>query len=223
MQVGATPGPGAVAEAPQLASIGGYVLIVEDHPMAAEATANLLRSQHPAIHPVTVETADAALAFAQVPWFRIFVDLEVPGATRLSLIHEFKSRGLVGRCCIVSGNEDEELIREARQLGVLGFISKRLPTRELGRALDDVIRGVPVFPCIRDVKNTKAPQLTRRQIEVLLLLKRGLSNKEIALELGITEGTAKNHISFLMLELGENKRMKAVRKAIEFGLIKDGD
>jgi DNA-binding NarL/FixJ family response regulator len=130
---------------------------------------------------------------------------------------------LVGRCCIVSGNEDEDLVREARQLGVLGFIGKRLSTRELGRALDDVIRGVPVFPSIRDARNARAPQLTRRQIEVLLLLKRGLSNKEIAQQLGITEGTAKNHISFLMLELGENKRMKAVRKAIEYGLIKEGD
>src|SRR5262245_37470038 len=112
MQSGYTSGPTADA-ATQPAAIGGYVLIVEDHPMAAEATANLLRSQHPSIHPVTVETADAALAYAQVPWFRIFVDLEVPGATRLSLIHEFKARGLVGRCCIVSGNEDEDLIREA--------------------------------------------------------------------------------------------------------------
>jgi DNA-binding NarL/FixJ family response regulator len=223
MQAGSTSGPWAVAETTQHTAIGGYVLIVEDHPMAAEATANLLRSQHPSIQPVTVETAAAALAFSQVPWFRIFVDLEVPGATRLSLVHEFKARGLVGRCCIVSGNEDEELIREARQLGVLGFISKRLPTRELGRALDDVIRGVPVFPSISNVKNTRAPQLTRRQIEVLVLLKRGLSNKEIAHQLGITEGTAKNHISFLMLELGENKRMKAVRKAIEYGLIKEGD
>jgi DNA-binding NarL/FixJ family response regulator len=223
MQSGSTSGPAAVAETTPHTAIGGYVLIVEDHPMAAEATANLLRLQHPAIHPVTVETAAAALAFSQVPWFRIFVDLEVPGATRLSLIHEFKARGLVARCCIVSGNEDEELIREAKQLGVLGFISKRLSTRELGRALDDVIRGVPVFPSIRDVKNTRVPQLTRRQIEVLVLLKRGLSNKEIAHQLGITEGTAKNHISFLMLELGENKRMKAVRKAIEYGLIKESD
>jgi DNA-binding NarL/FixJ family response regulator len=213
----------ATAEIPHCAPIGGYVLIVEDHPMAAEATANLLRLQHPAIHPVTVETAAAALAYSEIPWFRIFVDLEVPGATRLSLIHEFKTRGLVDRCCIISGNEDEELIREARQLGVLGFIGKRLSTRELGRALDDVIRGVPVFPVMRNVPSAQMPQLTRRQVEVLLLLKRGLSNKEIALELGITEGTAKNHISFLMLELGENKRMKAVRKAIEYGLIKEGD
>jgi DNA-binding NarL/FixJ family response regulator len=223
MQAGSTSGPAAAAETTQHTAIGGYVLIVEDHPMAAEATANLLRSQHPSIQPVTVETAAAALAFSHVPWFRIFVDLEVPGATRLSLVHEFKARGLVGRCCIVSGNEDQELIREARQLGVLGFISKRLPTRELGRALDDVIRGVPVFPSISNIKNTRAPQLTRRQIEVLVLLKRGLSNKEIAHQLGITEGTAKNHISFLMLELGENKRMKAVRKAIDYGLIKEGD
>jgi DNA-binding NarL/FixJ family response regulator len=220
MQASATS---AISANPQPTPIGGYVLIVEDHPMAAEATANLLRSQHPSIQPVTVETAAAALAYSQVPWFRIFVDLEVPGATRLSLIHEFKARGLVGRCCIVSGNEDEDLIREAKQLGVLGFIGKRLSTRELGRALDDVIRGVPVFPSIRDARNARMPQLTRRQIEVLLLLKGGLSNKEIAQQLGITEGTAKNHISFLMLELGENKRMKAVRKAIEYGLIKEGD
>lgn len=223
MQIRATSQMAELIEQPRRSEIGGYVLIVEDHPMAAEATANLLRSQHPSIHPITVETAAAALAYSQVPWFRIFVDLEVPGAHRLSLVHEFKARGLVDRCCIVSGNEDEDLIREARQLGVLGFIGKRLSTRELGRALDDVIRGVPVFPAMRSTRHARMPQLTRRQIEVLVLLKRGLSNKEIAQQLGITEGTAKNHISFLMLELGENKRMKAVRKAIEYGLIKDSD
>jgi CheY-like chemotaxis protein len=80
-------------------------LVVEDHPFVAEATAQLLVRRFDDIEVVTASTAPSALRLvddARGRWFRIFLDLTVPGAFGLSLVKQIAARDLASVCCVIS-------------------------------------------------------------------------------------------------------------------------
>lgn len=198
--------------------IQGSVLIVEDHPLVAEATSDVIRKRHPALRVVCAESASAVLEHPCSDWFRIFADLEVPGAHRLSLIREIAARGCAQRCCVVTAFDHPALIREARDLGVLGYIVKTSALVEFVTALDAVLLGHSVFPS-ESAKSEPRVRLTRRQLQLLTLLQRGLSSKQIAAEWAISQGTVNNHVSALLRALSVRNRAHAVARASELGLL----
>jgi DNA-binding NarL/FixJ family response regulator len=196
------------------------VLIVEDHPLMAAATGDLLRSQFPGMSlggggsgPTRHEQA------GKDDWLRIFVDLCVPGACGLSLLRAFKKLGVVRRCCVVTASRDDRFVAEARRIGVLGYIPKSSTVAEFSRSVRDIMRGVPVFPASFADPEPRVPQLTSRQLAVLQLLHKGLSSKQIAHELEIAEGTAKNHTFALLRALSATNRAHAVARGLELGLV----
>ena len=81
------------------------------------------------------------------------------------------------------------------------------------------MRGVPVFPTASADSEPRVPQLTSRQLAVLQLLHKGLSSKQIAHELEIAEGTAKNHTLALLRALSATNRAHAVARGLELGLV----
>lgn len=196
----------------------GSVLIVEDHPLVAEATGDLIRKKYPSLRVVCAESASAALEYPCAQWFRIFADLEVPGAQGLSLIRQIAAAGCAPRCCIVTAFDNPALVNEARELGVLGYIVKTSAISEFVLALDAVMRGDPVFPS-QSAKPEQRVRLTRRQLQLLVLLQRGFSSKQIATEWDISEGTVNNHVSALLRALGVSNRAHAVARATELGLL----
>jgi DNA-binding NarL/FixJ family response regulator len=203
----------------QFVDVNIDVLIVEDHPMVAEATANLLRNQYPQLRQTIVTSAAEALTVAQRDWFRIFLDLNVPGAQGLSLVRAFSDLGLANRCCIVTAAKDIALIDGARRLGVLGYIEKSCPVEEFCRAVQTIVDGQGVYPSVATEGTAATPQLTTRQLGILRLLHRGLSSKEVARELNIAEGTVKNQTLAAMRALDASNRTHAVARAINLGLL----
>jgi DNA-binding NarL/FixJ family response regulator len=196
------------------------VLIVEDHPLVAVATADLLRRYYPLMRPVVVDSAPAAVeSAASDDWFRIFVDLGVPGAQGLSLVRMLRELGVVRRCCVITALKDERLIAEARRIGVLGYIEKSCSVEQFCRSLHDIMSGQPVFPVYATPLQTRAPQITSRQLAVLRLLHKGFSSKQVAHELQIAEGTVKNHTLALLRALGATNRAHAVARGVELGLV----
>lgn len=196
------------------------VLIVEDHPLVASATVDLLRREYPGMNPVVVGSAPAAIEqAASDDWFRIFVDLGVPGANGLSLVRMLKELGLASRCCVVTATKDDRMVAEARRMGVLGYIEKSTAVDQFCRAVHDIVLGLPVFPVASAGSEPKIPQLTSRQLAVLCLLYKGLSSKQIAHELEIAEGTVKNHTLALLRALGAANRAHAVARGLELGLL----
>jgi DNA-binding NarL/FixJ family response regulator len=196
------------------------VLIIEDHPLVASATADLLRKQFPVVSPIVVDSAAAAIEQATADdWFRIFVDLAVPGARDLSLLRALMESGVIGRCCVVTAFKDDWLVAEARRLGVLGYIEKSWSVEQFCRSLHDIMQGRPVFPVSSERLGPRVPQLTLRQLAVLRLLHQGLSSKQVAHELRIAEGTVKNHSLAVLRALGATNRAHAVALGLELGLL----
>jgi DNA-binding NarL/FixJ family response regulator len=196
---------------------GHDVLIVDHGTWLADLCASVARQSRALSRVVVATSADEALRCAGRDWFRVFVNPSVPGAQGLSLVRALAGLGLAKRTCIVTAVDDRHVFSEARKLGVIGYVSTSMAVTEFIAALGRIMDGTPVLPEI--AYGEPWPRLSERQLAVLRLLQAGMSSKQIAHELYIAEGTAKNHTLALLRMLGATNRAHAVARAIELGLL----
>ena len=137
---------------------------------------------------------------------------------------------------VLTTYDSDEFVYEALRGGASGFLLKDAPAEELVSAIRVVAAGDALLsPSItrrmieeftkRPVPGTPPPQLaslTGREVEVLKLVSRGLSNAEIAKQLYVGEGTVKTHVSHLLTKLQLRDRVQAVVVAYESGLVQAG-
>ncbi|WP_338846515.1 response regulator transcription factor [Massilia sp. W12] len=202
-----------------------HVLIVEDHPMVADALQALLQKLNPALHCVICHSArDAQQKLAASDsWRMIYLDLDVPGAHGLSLARQLAQRGLAARCVVLSAHEHGQWQAEACAMGLLGYICKGWALPEYLRAIEDTLAGRRCFAA-GVAQNAPPPtRLTRRQQDVLCLLQRGYSSKQIASQLGLNTGTVDNHVTGLLRALNASSRTHAIAKAIGLGYLRISD
>jgi two-component system, NarL family, response regulator DevR len=123
---------------------------------------------------------------------------------------------------------DEDLVLQAVRAGARGYVVKDVDTSGLVRAIRDVSRGESAFDArsaaamVRGLNAKPAEQdshLTPRECEVLRLLARGMSNRDIGAELYISETTAKFHVGNILRKLGVSRRAEAVYEASKMGVI----
>lgn len=198
------------------------VLIVEDHPLVSDATRDLLLCDGRARDVEIAATAADALAQLSPDveaWDLILLDLDVPGARGLSLAYELVQRGLAARTCIVTALSRPAYVEEAKRLGFRGFIAKSSPLQAFGDELRRVLQGIQTFPDSDRLRSCATPRLTRQQQRVLDLLGQGLSSKQMARALEISEGTVNNHVNAMLRALGASSRLQAFSKAVQLGLI----
>jgi DNA-binding NarL/FixJ family response regulator len=196
-------------------------LIVEDHPVVARATLDLINVQIPGLHTFLARSAaeaEAAVATQPSRWHRVFLDLNIPGAIGLSTAAMVADAGLAGRCCIVTGSERENTMAQVQDMGFLGYILKNLPIDEFSDALRRVLQGERVF-LAKTSTGPKRPRVTQRQAAILSEVSRGLGSKQIGGKLHIATGTVDNQLSAAMMALGVGTRSAAVVKALELGII----
>lgn len=198
------------------------VLIIEDHPLVAEATVQLLLGRFDDIEALTASTAAEALQRvdeAREHWFRIFLDLAVPGAFGLSLAKQNSARELASICCVVSACDRDDYVQQLRSWGFLAYVPKSSTVETLTARLADVMRGVGSFPAAVPLPRRGGVRLTVRQSEILEHVRRGLSSKQVAARMNLAEGTVNNQVAALMQLLNADSRPHAVAKAISLGLL----
>ncbi|MCW5938347.1 MAG: response regulator transcription factor [Fimbriimonadaceae bacterium] len=134
-----------------------------------------------------------------------------------------------GHPCVVllTNYVDAARVREAIAAGVKGYVLKDVSRDELERAVRDVAEGRPFFHaeaqrCLVQAVQSQEPDpfeaLTGREKDVLAAIARGRSNKEIGLDLGLTEGTVKGYVSSVLMKLGLQDRTQAALMAVRHGL-----
>jgi DNA-binding NarL/FixJ family response regulator len=198
------------------------ILVIEDHPLVAEATARLIEQRFDDIQVVTVRTASDALQVIHPSndrWFRILLDLAVPGAFGLSLAKQIFALQMAPISCVVSACDREDYVQQLRTWGFLGYMAKSMPVEMLTARLADVMSGAGSFPSNLPERRAAGIRLTARQIETLEGVQRGLSSKQIAAQMNLAEGTINNQVAALMQLLRAESRSHAVAKAISLGLI----
>ena len=163
----------------------------------------------------------------------VLMDVRLPGQSGVDVLKAVRQRGLTTPIVLVTTFDDDDTFFRAIQNGANGFIRKDSSLLELTSCLDKVIAGERVFrPSVtrgaRSALDAFQPKfesmdlpepLTKKESEVLALMTAGLSNKEIAESMGVTEATIKTHASTIFSKLGVRDRVRAVLKGLEIGYV----
>lgn len=202
------------------------ILIADDHPLMRAALASALAVLGPDVQ--FVEAANhtetlARLAAAPAPDL-VLLDLRMPGTSGLDGVREVRTRAPQVPLAVVSAEQDAATIRGLLAMGVSGFIPKTDSPAVIASAVRLILAGgVYVPPQLvaaahspASVNGEASAGLTARQMDVLRLLARGWSNKAIARELGVSEGTVKVHLLAVFRALDVRNRTAAVIEAQRF-------
>ena len=209
-----------------------HILIVDDHPLYIKGVESLLVELDPTIQTQGARSVEEALAITAIhPVDLVLLDLKLPGMNDLDALVRVKAALPATPIVVVSGNENPTDILRAIAIGAAGYIPKDTDPSLVINALRLVlVRGVYIPPHVLKDEADSAPLLvgqarpttvllSQRQLAVLQALLQGKSNKVIARELGIAEGTAKAHLWSIYQALGVNSRLQAMVKAHQLGLV----
>lgn len=218
------------------------ILIADDHPLFRDGLRRLVETLDE--HVTVLETAslpEALKASHGDSFDLLLIDLRMPGMDGFNGIRSLKAAVPKPPLVIVSGFESRQNAELSLQAGAAGFIPKTAAASVVLNALKLVLLGEiylppsllygqgglddrteaespPSGPAPRTFDPTLLAPLTQRQYDVLALLGRGKSNKDIAETLGISEGTVKVHVGAILKVLGASNRTQAALMAIEAGL-----
>ncbi len=196
-------------------------LVVDDHAVVRHGLTAVLRGLEP--DAVVLEAggcaAALALAAAHPDIGLVLLDLMLPDASGLSGVTAFVAAHPAVPLMVISSSEAPADVRAALGLGVLGYVAKSASATTLAAAIRLVLSGevyVPPFMLQASgegpARSSAAEALTDRQRTVLGLIRQGASNKEIAYQLGVTEGTVKAHLTTIFRVLGVANRAQAARQ-----------
>lgn len=210
------------------------IVIVDDHQLVREGLASLV-SASPEFQVVGLAAngVEAVVLIARERPDVVLLDLSMPELDGLGVLLRLRELGIAAKVIILTTFDDDMAMLKATSLGASGFLLKDVPREQLDAAIRAVHHGERVFrptvtSAIRAVLRPKRPDadraetiasLTARETEVLGLMAGGLSNKEIAFALHLSEGTVKNHVSVILDKFAAPDRTRAVLKAIERGMI----
>lgn len=198
------------------------VIIVDDHPLFRAALKQALSGAFKGIELDEAGTLDAVTARLDrdSDVDLVLLDLKMPGVQGLSGLMFLRAQYPAVPVAIVSASDESHIIRRALDLGASGFIPKSLAVEEMRRAVAAILEGgvwAPegvdaVSPADRegDALAQRVASLTPQQMRVLMMLKEGLLNKQIAFQLGVSEATVKAHVSAILQKLDVGSRTQAV-------------
>jgi DNA-binding NarL/FixJ family response regulator len=156
----------------------------------------------------------------------VLMDLHMPVMDGITAITQIRKEKLDTEVIAVTSVVEDAMVYSALRAGALGYLLKDTRADEMCRAIKAAADGqVQLSPQIaaRLIKEVKVPdspeKLTEREIDVLRLLAKGLSNKEIATQLSITEKTVKTHVSNILSKLNVPSRTQAALYAVRVGLV----
>lgn len=196
-------------------------LIVDDHPLFLDALKLAIKSAFPnarTTEAMSISSAKQAIEESG-DFDLVLLDLTMPGTEGFEGLVELRSRYPKIPIVIVSAIDDPRVIHQAMTCGGAGFISKSVRKSELATSIRKVMSGSVCLPEGYSPPSSDgagadplAPlrALTPQQLRVLLMLRRGLLNKQIAYKLGVGETTVKAHVSEILRKLNVVSRTQAV-------------
>lgn len=209
------------------------VLVADDHELFLKGLEFILRDSYPQIELVFAHNYPEIFKILEKDYQfdLIMTDLAMPGDRWSEAIHKIHQIVPKTPIVILSAVFDKEIVRKTIDIGVSGYISKTSANAVIISALNLVMSGGVYIPPellnnqLRSELEAKKDQpaaphiLTPRQLEVIKAVADGKSNKQIAYELGLSEGTVKLHVTAILKLLNVNNRTGAVREAERLGVI----
>jgi len=208
------------------------VMLTDDHNLLREGIKQLLEFDGSII--VVDEASDGEECLSKIVKAKpdvLLLDINMPKKNGIEVLEEIKKKKINVKVLILTVHNEIEYLVKAVDIGVDGYILKDAETSELKKAIQIVMSGEnyiqpSLIPALnnklvtRDVDKDKIDSLTKRELEVLILVANGMFNKEIATKLDISERTVKNHISNIFKKIEVNDRTQAAVFAIKNDIIK---
>ncbi|WP_444970560.1 response regulator [Streptomyces sp. SAI-25] len=207
------------------------VFLLDDHEVVRRGLRDLLGSE-PGVE-VVGEAATAAQALARGPALRpdvAVLDVRLPDGDGITVCRELRSRMPGLACLMLTSFDDEDALLDAIMAGAAGYVLKQINGSDLVSAVRTVATGQSMLDpatTARLMRTLRAPEtagpvederlsvLSERERSVLDLIGQGLTNRQIAGQLFLSEKTVKNHISRLLGKLGVERRVQAAVIATE--------
>jgi DNA-binding NarL/FixJ family response regulator len=213
------------------------VVIADDHALFRHGIEQALAGEHDI--DVIGEASDGVAATEQVLTLApdvVLMDVRMPGLSGVEAAERIHAERPEVRIVMLTGSQNEEDLFAAVRAGATAYVLKEASVEELTDAVRAAHRGdgavapsmVPKLfreflslsrRCGEEASLASEPQLTEREIEVLRLVAKGMSNKEIAADLVIAQNTAKNHVRNILEKLRMRSRTEAAMYAVREGLV----
>ena len=202
------------------------ILIVDDHPVFRAGLSNLLESEPDFIVIGKAGNGQTALALWQQHTPHILLlDLRLSGISGFETLRRIRAIQPDAKAIILTSSESADDSSRAMQAGAWGYLTKHIDQKEIIAAIRNVHRGERFFQKSLVTSPVSSGMvgpggLSTREIDVLTCLRRGFSNAEIGNTLGITERTAKAHVSAIFKKLHAADRAEAVGIGFDLGILK---
>lgn len=199
------------------------VLIVDDHSIVRQGLATIINRD-----PEMTVIAQAEDGHQAVNLFRehqpdvTLMDLRMPQMAGVEAIVAICAECKQARLIVLTTYDGDEDIYRGLQAGAKGYLLKDAKPNELLNAIRTVHSGQQYIPPevgAKLVQRMNNPELSERELEVLRLIARGMSNQEIGTALSIGESTVKSHVNRILSKLGVNDRTQAVIVSVKRGLV----
>lgn len=203
------------------------VLIVDDHPALRNGIAAVIKEQPDLEVIAEAENGEQAISLYRVHQPNVvLMDLRMPVVDGVTAIRTITGEFKGAKILALTTYEGDADIRRALDAGARGYLLKDMLLTDVITAVRAVHRGERVIPlpvAARLAEFPRQSELTEREVQILGLVARGLSNKEVATAIGRTDETVKIHLKNIFVKLGAGDRTEAVTMGLSRGLIHLGE
>lgn len=207
------------------------VILADDHAIVRKGIRDFLEEDGDI--QIVAEAADGLTAQAIILEHKpdiAILDIRMPGATGIEVATWLRQQHLPVKVLLLTAYDDQPYVTAALQAGASGYILKDADAKQIAAAVRAVYHGYAAFDASITARafagnsaSTHASSLTEaltdRELEVLNLAGRGLTNRGIAAKLGISDRTVQNHLANIFAKLAVGSRTEAVTKALQLGLL----
>lgn len=198
------------------------LVIADDHPLFRDALCLTIAQVLPGAEIAEADSFDSLRSRLEATpdTDLVLLDLNMPGMQGFSGLLFLRAQFSAVPVAIISANEEPRVVRGALDIGAVGYIPKSATASEIRAALVALLAGEAWLPPTLDVRGRAAEadadlaarltRLTPQQVRVLMMLSEGFPNKQIAHGLGVSEATAKAHVSAILQKLNVDNRTQAV-------------
>lgn len=199
------------------------ILAVDDHPMLREGiAAAIARQSDMVLVGEAVNGREAIEAFRKTRPDVTLMDLQMPDMNGVEAISAIRANFPSARIIVLTTYKGDVQALRALKAGASGYLLKSALRKEMMDAIRTVFAGRPSIPAeiaMQIAEHVAADALSEREVEVLRCVARGSANKEVAIQLQMSEETAKVHVKHILEKLAATDRTHAVTIALSRGII----
>ena len=200
------------------------ILLADDHPLTRSGIAEFVRREES--FKLVAEAEDGISAWQLIQELKpnvALLDIRMPGMDGVSVAQRVKNEGLNTAIVMLTSYDAQQYVIASLRAGARGFVLKTVSPKELTTAINTVAKGGlyldPEVASVMGEQDFIPEQLSIREREVLLLAAKGLSSKEVAKRLYISERTVQTHLASIYDKLGSRNKTEALLLALKYGVV----